>query len=88
VADEPRERAVETRMGLALAGDAIGRHAGPVGTDQGGRVGGARSAHFAAFRMSFAVQAFVVRNFNETAEAARDLPAKIFRPGFLKGFSA
>ena len=40
VADEPRERAVETRMGLALAGDAIGRHAGPVGADQGGRVGG------------------------------------------------
>src|SRR6185295_9823298 len=40
VADEARERAVETRMRLALAGDAIRRHAGPVGADQGGRVGG------------------------------------------------
>ena len=34
------DHAVETRMRLALAGDAIGRHAGPVGADQDGRVGG------------------------------------------------
>ena len=39
VADEPRERAVETRMRF-LGGDARGRHAGPVGADRGGRVGG------------------------------------------------
>jgi hypothetical protein len=44
VADEPRERAVETRMRLALAGDDIGRHARPVGADQGGR-GGGNGAH-------------------------------------------
>lgn len=46
---------------------------------------GARSAHFAAFRVSFAVQAFVVRDFNEMKHIVADLPAKVFRPGFLKG---
>jgi hypothetical protein len=46
-----------------------------------------RSAHFAAFRVSFAIQAFVMRDHNEMAHVARDLPAKIFRPGFLRGFS-
>lgn len=50
--------------------------------------GGARSAHFAAFRVSFAVQAFVVRDFNEMKHIVADLPAKIFRPGFLKGRSS
>lgn len=49
--------------------------------------GQSRSAHFAAFRVSFAIQAFVVRDFDEMAEANRDLPKKVFRPGFLKGFS-
>jgi hypothetical protein len=49
--------------------------------------GQARSAHFAAFRVSFAVQAFVMRDHNEMAHVADDLPAKVFRPGFLKGFS-
>lgn len=49
--------------------------------------GQARSAHFAAFRVSFAVQAFVMRDYSEIAHVADDLPAKIFRPGFLRGFS-
>lgn len=49
--------------------------------------GNARSAHFAAFRVSFAVQAFAVRDFEEIAHIVRDLPAKVFRPGFLQGFS-
>jgi hypothetical protein len=50
--------------------------------------GQARSAHFAAFRVSFAIQAFVLRDFNEIADAARDLPERVFRPGFLVGFAA
>ncbi len=33
VADEARERAVETRVWLALAGNAVGRHTRPVGAD-------------------------------------------------------
>jgi len=49
--------------------------------------GTARSAHFGAFRVSFAVQAFAVRDFEEMTHIVQGLPAKIFRPGFLKDFS-
>jgi hypothetical protein len=45
---------------------------------------GARSAHFATFRVSFAIQAFVVRDFNELREITDDVPDNVFRPGFLK----
>jgi hypothetical protein len=45
---------------------------------------GARSAHFVTFRMSFAFQAFVVRDFAEMKHIVNDLPSKVFRPGFLE----
>jgi hypothetical protein len=49
--------------------------------------GHARSAHFAAFHVSFAIQAFVMRDFDEMAHVARGLPQRIFRPGFLRGYA-
>jgi hypothetical protein len=46
-----------------------------------------RSAHFATFRVSFAIQAFVVRDFTEMEHIVKDFPDKVFRPGFLKVWS-
>jgi hypothetical protein len=49
--------------------------------------GAERSAHFATFRVSFAIQAFVVRDFAEIEHIVKDYPDKVFRPGFLKVWS-
>jgi len=49
--------------------------------------GDARSAHFATFRVSFAVQGYAVRDFVEMEHIVKDLPAKVFRPGFLKALA-
>ncbi len=45
---------------------------------------GARTAHFITFRLSFALQAFVVRDFSEIAHLVAHVPHNVFRPGFLK----
>ncbi|MFZ5779349.1 MAG: hypothetical protein ACOY4R_03945 [Pseudomonadota bacterium] len=49
---------------------------------------GARSAHFIAFRLSFAIQAFVVRDFTEVAKFVGVAPHNVFRPGFLKNWQS
>ena len=49
---------------------------------------GARTAHFIAFRLSFALQAFVVRDFSEIARFVDRVPHNVFRPGFLKGWKS
>lgn len=41
------------------------------------------SAHMAAFRLSFAVQAFVARDI-ERLKPAVEFPNRVFRPGYLK----
>jgi hypothetical protein len=45
---------------------------------------GARSAHFITFRLSFAIQAFVVRDYAEVEQFVTVTPHNVFRPGFLK----
>ncbi len=47
-----------------------------------------RSAHFATFRVSFAIQAFVVRDFTEMEHIVKDFPDKVFRPGFSQSVVA
>jgi hypothetical protein len=49
---------------------------------------GARSAHFVAFRVSFALQAFVVRDFAEVAQFVVNTPHNVFRPGFLEDWKS
>jgi peptide/nickel transport system substrate-binding protein len=49
---------------------------------------GARTAHFITFRLSFALQAFVVRDFSEIAHFVAHVPHNVFRPGFLKGWKS